>query len=127
MQQSIAYLLFQQNYSADKQILILNEEFPSYESLPHSKLLSFENPTTTSRTIFIYNPTDQRRIEIIRVLIDKVYVHVTSHQQPITECQIDPKWTDDKSNTIDENLFEVSRSFFIRFTKVLRILATHSN
>lgn len=66
MQQSIAYLLFQENYSVNKQMLTLNEEFPSYESLPNRKLFSFENRTISRRTVFIYNPTDQRRVEIGR-------------------------------------------------------------
>lgn len=107
MQQSIAYLFFQENYSVNKQMLILNEEFPSYESLPNRRLFSFENRTISRRTVFIYNPTDQRRVEIVRVLIDTPHVCITSNQQAITECQIDPKWIETKPNTINENLFEV--------------------
>jgi hypothetical protein len=107
MQQAAAYLLFQDDYSFHNQFLVLNQDFPSFQSLPIRKLLSFNNGEQTSRVIYIYNPTDQKRIEIIKILVDTYQVRVTSNKQSINECQIDPKWSSRRSNIMDENQFEV--------------------
>ncbi|CAF4995373.1 unnamed protein product, partial [Rotaria socialis] len=89
MQQSAAYLLFQNRYSIKSQFLLSNQEFQTFESLPIRKFVSFHK----NHIIYIYNPTDQRRLEIIKILLHKYQVHVTSNNQTITDCQIDPKWS----------------------------------
>jgi hypothetical protein len=66
--------------------------------------------------MYIYNPTDQRRIQLVKVLIDTHQVYITSNNQVINSCQIDPKWTGRKSNMMEKNIFEVClRSFIIQF------------
>ncbi len=107
MQQSAAYLLFQNDYFVHNQFFVLNEDFPTFDSLPSRKLISFNNRGETIRVIYIYNPTDQRRIEIMKILLDKYQVHITSNKQSIHTCQINPKWSDRRSNIIDQNQFEV--------------------
>jgi hypothetical protein len=62
--------------------------------------------------MYIYNPTDQRRIQIVKVLIDTYQVHITSNNQIINSCQIDPKWTGRKSNMMEKNMFEVRLKIF---------------
>ncbi len=64
------------------------------------------------RVIYIYNPTDQRRIQIVKVLINTYQVYVTSNNQIINSCQIDPKWTGRKSNMLEKNMFEVGLKTF---------------
>ncbi|CAF4454062.1 unnamed protein product [Rotaria socialis] len=103
MQQSAAYLLFQNRYSIKSQFLLSNQEFQTFESLPIRKFVSFHK----NHIIYIYNPTDQRRLEIIKILLHKYQVHVTSNNQTITDCQIDPKWSHRRSNIINENQFEL--------------------
>jgi len=112
MLQSVSYLLFQNNYSAYKSFLLLNEEFPSFELLPIKKLISFNNEEQTIRVIYIYNPTDQRRIEIVKILLDTYQVRVTSNKQSINTCQINPKWSNKRSNILDQNQFEVRFIYF---------------
>jgi hypothetical protein len=107
MQQSAVYLLFQNNYSFYNQFFVLNEDYQTFQSLPQRRLLSFNNQEQSIRMVYVYNPTDQRRIEIVKILIDKYQVQVTSHEQSKILCQIDPKWTDKRSNIIDQNQFEV--------------------
>ena len=63
--------------------------------------------------IYIYNPTDRQRIQIVKVLINTHQVYVTSNNQRINSCQIDPKWTGRKSNMMEKNLFEVTNEIFI--------------
>ncbi|CAM4831209.1 unnamed protein product [Rotaria magnacalcarata] len=103
MQQSAAYLLFQDRYSIKSQFLVSNQEFQTFESLAIRKFVSFHK----HHMIYIYNPTDQRRLEIIKILLHKYQVHVTSDNQTITDCQIDPKWSHRRSNIINENQFEL--------------------
>lgn len=107
MQQSAAYLLFQNNYPIYNQFLILNQDFPTYQSLPIRKLMPLKNEKQSNQVIYIYNPTDQRRIEIVKILLDTYQVYITSNKQPMNSCQIDPKWSDQKSNILDQNQFEV--------------------
>ena len=112
MEQALAYLLFQNNYLMNNQYLMSNQEFQSFQTFPKSKLISFGNQEQTFRVIYIYNPTDQRRIEIIKILVDTYHIHVTSNKQSIHTCQIDPKWSAERSNAIDPNQFEVCKSYF---------------
>jgi hypothetical protein len=63
------------------------------------------------RIIFIYNPTDQRRVEIVKILLDTHQVRVTSNKQPIGACQIDPKWSSIRSNMLINDQFEVEYFF----------------
>jgi len=112
MEQSAAYLLFQNDYSVYNQFLVLNQEFQTFQSLPIRKLISFNNNEQTIRIIYIYNPTDQKRIEIVKILLDTYQVHVTSNKQSINTCQIDPKWSDRRSNIINQNQFEVRFIYF---------------
>ncbi|CAF0800037.1 unnamed protein product [Rotaria sp. Silwood1] len=107
MQQSAAYLLFQNYYSVHEQFLLLNQEFQTFDILPIRKLISFQNKKQTIRTIYIYNPTDQRRIEIVKILLDTYHVRVTSNKEPIQTCQIDPKWSNRRSNIMNQNQFEL--------------------
>ncbi|CAF4659943.1 unnamed protein product, partial [Rotaria socialis] len=67
------------------------------------KFVSFHK----NHIIYIYNPTDQRRLETIKILLHKYQVHVTSNNQTITDCQVDPKWSHRRSNIINENQFEL--------------------
>jgi hypothetical protein len=112
MQQSAVYLLFENNYSFYNQFLILNQEFETFQSLPKRKLISFNNEKQTIRVVYIYNPTDQRRIEIVKILLDTYQVYVTSNQKSIKTCQIDPKWFDKRSNILNPNQFEVKFIYF---------------
>ncbi|CAF3632237.1 unnamed protein product [Rotaria sordida] len=108
MQQSAAYLLFQNYYSFNNQFLILNQEFETFDTLPIRQFISFNNNNKEKiRMIYIYNPTDQRRIEIVKILLDTYYVRVTSNKQPIETCQIDPKWSNRRSNIMNQNQFEL--------------------
>lgn len=107
MQQSAAYLLFRKDYSFYNQTLILNEQFDTFQSLPRREFISLKNSEQTSRVIYIYNPTDQRRKEIKKILLDTHQIRVTDNQQSPVSCQIDPIWTDRRSNIIDINQFEV--------------------
>ena len=59
------------------------------------------------RVIYVYNPTDQRRVQIVKLLIDTYQVYVTSNNKVIDSCQIDPSWTGRKSNMMEKNTFEV--------------------
>jgi hypothetical protein len=43
----------------------------------------------------------------MKILLDKYQVHITSNKQSIHTCQINPKWSDRRSNIIDQNQFEV--------------------
>ena len=112
MQQAASYLLLQNDYLFNNQFLISNQEFPTFQSLPIRRLLSFNNNQQTIRVIYIYNPTDQRRNEIVKILVDTYQVHVTSNKQSINECQIDPKWSSRRSNIMDSNQFEVRSIYF---------------
>ena len=60
-----------------------------------------------SRTIFVYNPTDQRRVQLVKVLLDTSKVFVTSNKQAVQACQIDPTWAGRKSNVMRTDRFEV--------------------
>ncbi len=113
MRQSAFYLLFQNNYYVYNQFFVLNENYQTFQSLPERKLLSFNNQQQSIRVVYIYNPTDQRRIEIVKVLLDTYQVRVISHKQSRIPCQIDPKWSDKRSNIIDQNQFEVRFIDFI--------------
>ena len=64
-----------------------------------------------SRTIFVYNPTDQRRVQLVKVLLDTSKVFVTSNKQPIPACQVDPSWSGRKSNTMQTDRFEVCLTY----------------
>ena len=68
--------------------------------------------------IYVYNPTDQRRIQMVKVLLDTHQVTVTSDKQAVRACQIDPKWKGKRSNTMETNRFEVSfkSSFLLRIS-----------
>lgn len=61
----------------------------------------------SSRVLYIFNPTDQRRTQLVRILVNTHEIHVTSNNQPIDACQIEPKWTGKKSNMMEKNLFEL--------------------
>ena len=97
-------LVFRRN----AQLLRSNEHFPTFEALPEQKLLSLGQSAQATRLLYVYNPTDQRRREIIRVLVDSYRVHVTSNNQSVDACQVDPKWSDSRSNTMDMDQYEVS-------------------
>lgn len=107
MQSSVSYLLFQNEYSVKNQFLILNQVFPTVHSLPIKRMISFQNEDQQNRIIYLYNPTDQRRIEIIKILVDTHRVRVTSNNSPIETCQIHPKWFNKQSNFIVQNQFKV--------------------
>ncbi|CAF2556746.1 unnamed protein product [Rotaria sp. Silwood2] len=107
MEQSAAYLLYQNDFRADTDLLLSNIQFKTFESLPTRKLISFNNQEQKIKVIYIYNPTDQRRTQIVKILIDTYQVYVTSNNQVINSCQIDPKWTGRKSNMIEKNMFEL--------------------
>ncbi|CAF3772610.1 unnamed protein product [Rotaria sp. Silwood1] len=107
MEQSAAYLLYQNDFSADTDLLLSNIQFKTFESLPTRKLISFNSQQQQVKVIYIYNPTDRRRTQIVKVLIDTYQVHVTSNNQVIDTCQIDPKWTGRKSNMMEKNTFEL--------------------
>ncbi|CAF2687357.1 unnamed protein product [Rotaria sp. Silwood2] len=107
MQQSASYLLYQNNYSANNQFLTFNQEFQTFETLPIRKFISINNEQQNNRMIYIYNPTDQRRIEIVKILLDTYNVRVTSNNKPIETCQIDPKWSNRRSNIMNQNQFEL--------------------
>ena len=107
MQQSAVYLLFQNNYSVYNQFFVLNEDYQTFQSLPERRLLSFNKHEQSIRIVYIYNPTDQRRIEIVKILLDTYQIRVISHQQSSISCQIDPKWSDKRSNILNQNQFEV--------------------
>ena len=64
--------------------------------------------------MFIYNPTDQRRLDIVKILVDTYQVYVTSNNQPINSCQIDPQWTGRKSNLMEKKIFEVCEQIIDR-------------
>lgn len=66
--------------------------------------------------MYIYNPTDQRRLNIVKILVDTYHVYVTSNNQMISSCQINPKWTGRKSNMMEKNIFEVGKTRSIRQT-----------
>ena len=86
----------------------LNEHFPRFDSLPQRILISSTDDPSWSHPLYIYNPTDQLRIELIQILIDTHQVSVTSNEQLINECQIDPKWSDKQFNTVENDQFEVN-------------------
>lgn len=111
MQQSAAYLLFRNDYSFYNQSLILNEQFETFQSLPKRELISLKNQENNIRVIQIYNPTDQRRREITKVLLDVHQVRVTDHQRSSVPCQVNPIWKDRRSNIIEINRFEVQHFF----------------
>ena len=113
LQQSAAYLLFCKDYSFYNQTLILNEQFDTFQSLPRRELISLKNPEQTSRVIYIYNPTDQRRKEITKIPLNTHQVRVMDNQQSPVLCQVDPIWTDRRSNLIETNQFEVKAFFSI--------------
>ena len=109
MQQSASYLLFPHEYSLYNQMLILNERFETFESLPQRELVSLKNhQLETSEVVYVYNPTDQRRIEIMRLHLDTHQVRVMNHQQSNVPCQVDPIWSDKRSNIIDSKHFQVN-------------------
>lgn len=109
MQHSADYLLFPKDYSFYNQTLILNQRFQTFQSLPQRELLSWKNQEfESSRVVYVYNPTDQRRIEIKKILLDTYQVRVSNHRQPNVPCQIDPIWSDKRSNIIDDKHFEVN-------------------
>lgn len=97
-------LLFRRN----AQLLRLNEHFPTFETLPEQKLLSLGQSEQATRLLYVYNPTDQRRREMIQVLIDSYRVHVTSNNQSVDACQVNPNWSGSRSNTMDTDRYEVS-------------------
>ncbi|CAF0778226.1 unnamed protein product [Adineta steineri] len=107
MEQSAAYLIYQNNYTSKIDLLLSNIEFKTFESLPTRKVLSLNNQQQPSKSIYVYNPTDQRRTQIVKIVIDTYQVYVTSNKQIIKSCQIDPKWTGRKSNMIEKSLFEL--------------------
>ena len=47
MEQSAAYLVYQNEYSADKDLLLSNTEFKTFESLPTRRLVSLNSPDQT--------------------------------------------------------------------------------
>ncbi|CAF3685423.1 unnamed protein product [Adineta steineri] len=107
MQHSAAYLLFQNNYYFNTQYLVLSQDFPTYESLPIRRMLTFMKGQQSNHIIYIYNPTDRKRIELVKIFINIYQVYVTSNKKYIDKCQIDPKWSSRRSNTIEDNQFEL--------------------
>ncbi|CAF1276065.1 unnamed protein product [Rotaria sordida] len=107
MEQSAAYLIYQNDFSPDTDLLLSNIQFKTFESLPTRKLISFNSQEQKLKVIYIYNPTDQRRIQIVKILVDTYQVYITSNNQMINFCQIDPKWTGRKSNMMEKNMFEL--------------------
>jgi hypothetical protein len=107
MQQSALYLLFPNDYSSNTPLLISDKEYKIFDLFPTRKLISFNNQEQTIRVIYLYNPTDQRRVEIVKILLNTHQVHVTSNKQPINACQIDPKWSNTRSNIMAKDQFEV--------------------
>ncbi|CAF4287800.1 unnamed protein product, partial [Rotaria magnacalcarata] len=55
----------------------------SFESLPRRKLITLDSQAQTIKVVYIYNPTDQRRIQIVKILVSTHQVFVTSNNQPI--------------------------------------------
>ncbi|UJR31177.1 hypothetical protein I4U23_018684 [Adineta vaga] len=107
MEQSAAYLLFPNDFSSSTDLLLSNTELKTFESLPTRRLISFNTQEQKLKTIYIYNPTDQRRVQLVKILIDTYQVYITSNNQTHYACQIDPKWTGRKSNMIDNKFFEL--------------------
>ncbi|CAF3343113.1 unnamed protein product [Rotaria socialis] len=107
MEHSAAYLLYQNDYSADNDSLLSNMHLQSFESLPRRKLITLDSQAQAIKVVYLYNPTDQRRIQIVKILLSTYQVFVTSNNQPIDSCQIDPKWTGKKSNVMAKNKFEL--------------------
>lgn len=104
-----------------------NEDFLSFDALPKRILISATNETLWSHTLYIYNPTDRRRIELISLLIDVDQVSITSNRQRIEACQIDPQWSEEQRNTVEANQFEVNRISFRHFRSIFSFEAFHSS
>ncbi|CAF0930355.1 unnamed protein product [Adineta ricciae] len=107
IEQAAAYLLFPNEFSPKTDLLLSNTEFKTYESLPNQRMISFNGQEQKLKVLYVYNPTDQRRVQLVKLLIDTHQVYVTSNQQVVNACQIDPKWTGRKSNVIDNKYFEL--------------------
>jgi hypothetical protein len=43
MEQSAAYLIYQNDYSFEKDLFLINQQFKTFESLPTRRLISFNN------------------------------------------------------------------------------------
>ena len=112
MAQSVSYLLFQDDYSMNRGFVISDQEFERYDRLPIKKLISIKSEIKSARIVYIHNPTDQKRNDIVKILLDTYQVYVTSNNQSILACQIDPKWSDKRSNIMDPNQFEVRLIYF---------------
>jgi hypothetical protein len=87
----------------------------------HGKPMRRQSLTIAShfRVVYVYNPTDQRRIQLVKVLVDTHQVSISSNRQVIRTCQIDPKWTGKKSNQIETNMFEVCCLFVIECISIV--------
>jgi hypothetical protein len=49
MEQSAAYLLYQNDYSSDTDLLLSNIEFKTFDSLPTRRLISFNSQQQTNK------------------------------------------------------------------------------
>ncbi|UJR15510.1 hypothetical protein I4U23_002451 [Adineta vaga] len=107
MLQSATYLLFQNDYFFQRKVLASNEEFLAYDILPIKRLLQFDDNEQKHRVLYIYNPTDQRRLEFVQIFINTFRVHITSNKKTIETCQIEPKWSRKQSNIMEQNQFEL--------------------
>ena len=116
MEQSASHLLLGRGAPP----LVVSEAFDSWESLPRQRLLSFNH---SRRIVFVYNPTDGQRRDIVRILIDRHQVRVTSDGQTIRACQIDPAWTHRRSNSIERDQFEVRANAYDSSDPSTRVLS----
>ncbi|CAF1114091.1 unnamed protein product [Adineta ricciae] len=107
IEQSAAFLLFPNEYFFRQQVLASNEVFPSYDLLSTKQLLVFDNNQQNHRVVYIYNPTDQKRSEIIQILSNVYHVHITSSGKLVKTCQIGPKWSSKTSNTMEQHQYEL--------------------
>ncbi|CAF1076270.1 unnamed protein product [Didymodactylos carnosus] len=113
IEESISFLIFDKSYSflLNQTLLTMNSVMEKYDGLPQRKLITMKTDELKSKTVYIYNPTDQQRIEIVKVIIDTYNVQVKYQTLDASfvsiQCQIDPKWTGKRSNTFSSDTFEL--------------------
>jgi hypothetical protein len=97
-------------------MLIPNQRFQTFESLPIQNLITFIHDLQSTHVVYVHNPTDQKRYEVIKILVDTYQLYVTtdisSSHQIVGACQIDPKWSNKRSNIIDKSQYEVRLILF---------------
>ncbi|CAF0836527.1 unnamed protein product [Didymodactylos carnosus] len=110
IEESVSFLILDKSYSysTNQNLLTMDSWMDRYDTLPQRKLITMK---TDLKTLHIFNPTDQRRIEIVKVIIDDYNIRVSyrisaTSVTPI-RCQIDPKWAGKRSNDFISNQFEL--------------------